>query len=406
MKKIVYAIVASSLLVSSVNALECKDINKELKIVDDFGEIFKNGKASGEIRTVYTGYKQKDNTLTDTSATALGGALKYETANYYGLNAAFKLRYSEDVEAASGDTSKGERSDELSSGNAVYAQLSEAYLAYDGCFFDYKLGRQLIDTPLADSDDIRMIPNTFEAFVMQYPSETLNVTLGHLSRWQGVDAGLDDGWVKTGESGTSFVGVTYEDVLAASLWYYNISKQNSAIYADLAYTLEFGESSSLTAAVQYLSESEISNSGIEANIYGASVELVLNDLTLGGSYNASSEEQGKASFSGFGGGTLFTNMDTMILDEITADREASSYVAGASYALGDFSLMYAYGNFEGEADSSSIEAHIAEQDIGVEYNHNDELVAYIMYVISEDKLSQVDTDSDWNHIRLMVSYNF
>ena len=422
MKRIILITISFTLLASSLNAIECKkevqdlksvrDIiqtgskmpQKDITLVDGFRAMFHEGKVSGQLRSVYV---QNDlETATNTYATAFGGLLKYETAKFNGVNLGFAMNYSEDISNISGDNGKGKRSDELSSSNEKYAQLSEAYIAYEGCVLDYKLGRQIVDTPLADSDDIRMIPNTFEGIVAQYPSDVFDVTLGFLNRWQGVDAGLDDEWVKTGEDGTTFIGVSYKGVVQSSLWYYNISEQNNAIYADLAYTFEFSETSSLSASIQYLNETEISNSGIEANIFGALFEYTLKDLTFGFAYNTSAKEKGKSSFSGFGGGTLFTNMDTMILDEITQDREASSYVGGVSYALGDFSLLYAYGNFKGENDSLGDKEHIVEQDIGVEYNYNDELVAYIMYVASEDKLNSLSTDNDWNHLRVMVNYNF
>lgn len=99
-------------------------------------------------------------------------------------------------------------------------------------------------------------------------------------------------------------------------------------------------------------------------------------------------------------------MDIMIIDEITSDRDASSYVAGASYGIGDFKFLYAYGNFEGKADSSFQKEHIVEQDMGIEYSFNDEFVAYLMYVKSEDKQSIANTDYDFDHIRFMANYNF
>lgn len=404
MKKIVISVITFTIFVSSASAIECKKESKDFTRVSGINSMFEEGKASGQLRTMYI--KTNFENAANTHATAVGGFLKYETAKYGGVNFGLTMNYTEDINALSGDTSNGERSDELSSTSSTYSQLSEAYIAYESCLFDYTLGRQIIDTPLADSDDIRMAPNSFEAFVINYPSDKLNVTLGYLSRWQGYDGGLDDAWVKTGKNGTSFVGASYEDGVETSLWYYNISEQNSAIYADIAYFFKFTKNTSLTTAAQYLNENEINDSGYEANIYGVSVELVLSDLSLALNYNTSSKELGKSSFSGFGGGTLFTNMETMIIDEITEDREASSFVGVALYNLGDFSFLYAYGDFKGKANSLGAKAHIVEQDVSIGYNLNDKLVAYVMYVDSKDKIAQVSSGYDWKKVQAMVNYNF
>ncbi|WP_373069796.1 hypothetical protein [Sulfurimonas sp.] len=403
MKKIVYSIVTCSLLVSSLSA------EQDSNSVDSFKAMFQEGKTSGQLRAMYVSQDPKETAATDTYATAAGAYLKFETAKYNGINGAVALTYSEDIKKASGDLDKNKRNDELSSSDGRYAQLSEAYLAYEGRFLDYKFGRQVIDTPLADSDDIRMVQNSFEAVTAEYKSDSLNVFMGYLNRWQGVDAGLDDEWVNTGHNGTTFIGASYSNIIDAQLWYYGINggeNANHAVYAELSYTHEFSEDIGLSVAAQYLNESEQDKSAIEANIYGAMVELSVSDLTVGAAYNESSKEKNKSSFSGFGGGALFTSMDIMILDEITADRDATSYVGGASYALGDFSLFYAYGDFKGDPDSVGDKAHIVEQDMGVEYNYNDEFAAYVIYVKSEDRLSSVTNENDWEHVRVMASYSF
>lgn len=408
MKKIVYSVVTCSLLVSSLNALECKK-EQGSSSVDGFKAMFQDAKTSGQLRAMYVSQDPKETAVKDTYATAVGGYLKFETAKYNGINGAVALTYSEDIKKASGDLDKNERNDELSSSDGRYAQLSEAYLTYEGCFLDYKFGRQIIDTPLADSDDIRMVQNSFEAVTAEYKSDSLNVIMGYLNRWQGVDAGLDDEWVNTGHNGTTFIGASYSNIVDAQLWYYGINggeNANDAVYAELSYTHDFSKDIGLSIAAQYLNESEQDKSGIEADIYGAMVELSVSGLTVGAAYNESSREKNKSSFSGFGGGALFTSMDIMILDEITSDRDASSYLASASYELGDFAIFYGYGDFKGDPDSSAVKEHIVEQDAGVEYNYNDEFAAYVIYVKSEDRLSSVTNGNDWEHVRVMASYSF
>jgi len=47
-----------------------------------------------------------------------------------------------------------------------------------------KIGRQELDTPFADSDDIAMIPNSFEAaiFTSNYLANS-SIFLGYIKRW-------------------------------------------------------------------------------------------------------------------------------------------------------------------------------------------------------------------------------
>jgi hypothetical protein len=170
-------------------------------------DMFKNAKVSGEIRTVYAGQNLEKAGEIDTYATAVGGHLKYETAELNGFSGAAALTTSHDMDFATGEGTK--QNSDLSSSDGEYTVLSEAYLNYKNGDFNFRTGRQVIDTPLADSDDIRMVPNTFEAHIATYELSDFSFMAGNLQEWQGVDAGLDDDWVKTGEDGTWFGGATY-----------------------------------------------------------------------------------------------------------------------------------------------------------------------------------------------------
>ncbi len=374
--------------------------------VSSFQEMFENAKVSGELRSIYAGYEYEKAGESDTYSTAFGGKVKYELAELNGFSGAAAFRISHDIGEATGDDEK--QNPELSSSDGEYTVLSEAYLNYRNGAFNFRAGRQLIDTPLADSDDIRMVPNTFEAYIATYEVADFSFMLGHLQKWQGVDADLDEEWVKTGEDGTWFGGLTYAaGDLEASAWYYNITKQLNAVYFDLSYNYKIDEDISILGAAQYLNESELSNSGEEASIYGLMAEFSVYDLCLSLAYNESEKQSGKTSFSGFGGGTLFTSMDIMILDEITADRDSQAVVAGVNYTIDDLTLFYAYGDFDGDADSLGDKANVVEQDIGFEYSVIPEKLAVSgVYVISEDKENSIKTDFDWDRFQLTVAYSF
>lgn len=154
---------------------------------------------------------------------------------------------------------------------------------------------------------------------------------------------------------------------------------------------------------QYLYEGEVDNSATEASIYGFMGEVVAYGVGLSFAMNKSEKFENKASFSGFGGGALFTNMDTMIIDEITQDREVLSYVAGLTYTYDKLEFLYAYGDFDGDEDSSGVKAHIREQNIGLGYNFNDEFSFGALYAIQDDL---EDSANDWHRAQVMLNYNF
>jgi hypothetical protein len=393
-----------------------KSEQKEMSVVDEFRHMFADGKVTGQIRSMYMQYNEKN--TQNTYATALGGMLKYELAEFKGFGGGVAFRTSNDINALSGEGVH--QNSELSGPSKSYTTVAEAYLSYTYEQFSARAGRQSFDTPLADTDDIRMIPNSFEAYTLLYEAEQYTVMLGHFDRWQGGDAGLENKWSKTGKDGVNFGGLSFEgELLEANGWVYNFSNAsqediaagsdangNNSYYVDLGIHYHFTKEIYMHAVAQYLQQKELDNSGVAAEIYGATVELVFDGLGLNIAYNESAKKAGKHSFSGYGGGTLFTSMDAMILDEITEDRRAYAWVGGVSYALGEVNFLYAYGDFSGDADSSGAKAHITEQNIGCEYTHNDELTVAALYVIDKNKAYPQSQDFNNDNFRLLVAYNF
>jgi len=98
--------------IASVHEVE----KKELDIVDGFTHMFKDGKVTGQVRSLYSSYTYEN--TQDVYATALGGFLKYELAEYKGFNAGVEFVSTHDIEALSGDGV--ERNSELSSASTSY----------------------------------------------------------------------------------------------------------------------------------------------------------------------------------------------------------------------------------------------------------------------------------------------
>ena len=382
---------------------------KELTVVDGFAHMFNDGRITGQVRSIFSSIDYLN--IQDTYVTALGGYFKYELAQYQGFSATIALRTSHDIYQLSGK--EDERNPNLSSSAGSYSKLTQASIDYSYEGLDVRIGRQIIDTPLADSDDIRMIANSFEAYVLNYEIDNITLMLAHLLAWQGYDANLDEAWIKTGENGTNFVGIVYSDSnVDTSIWYYNVNGKaddfmaSNSIYMDAIAHLHVNNKLFLHVGMQYLNQGELNHSGVSAHIYGLTSEVIYNNIGINLAYNKSLKHEGKKSFSGFGGGTLFTNMDSMILDHISEDRDVSSWVGGVSYKIDEFSFLYAYGDFLGEANSRLETEHIIEQDAGIEYLHNDNLTLALIYTKNSDLEDSNINDGSWENMRMLLAYNF
>ena len=366
--------------------------------------MFRDAKVSGNVRIMHDGYNQEEIGADNTYSTAIGGILKYELADFKGFNAGVAVYTSNNVSFATGNGTK--QTTELSSTAGSYAQMTEAYLNYKYEDFNLRAGRQVLETPLANADDRSMIQNTFNSYVLSYSYSGFEFMAGNIQTWQGVDADLDLGWSDAGSKGTNFGGVSYSDGLELGVWYYNVAKLTNAAYVEIGVSYDVNKNMNAHVMLQYLNEKELSESAIGADIYGALVEVTAYDVGMILAYNKSVKKVGRNSFSGFGGGALFTSMNTMIVDEIADDRAVGAYVAGASYSIGDFGFLYAYGDFDGGNNGANVQARIVEQDMGFEYNVNEELLVSAIYVLSEDKESSPKTGYDWQRAQVMLNYNF
>jgi len=398
--------------------------------INNFEDMFKNGVVSGQIEAMYSGH-QVDNNVNPYS-TAIGGQLMYKTASLSGFSAAVEFTTVHEIGALSGNNRDGKRATMLIADyNAAnqtttensYTELSQAFLEYTNSVLNVRLGRQLIDTPLADSDDIRIVNNTFEAYIASYEINNFSLMGGMLLEWQGTDAGLDtnEAWQDMGKDGTFFGGISYgSDLLDASVWYYDISEAESAntatgnvanqtVYVDTTVHAFANDNFSIDLSAQYLTQNEEDNSGIDTDIYGLKVETSLYDLGLVVAYNDRDSDTGKSSFSGFGGGTLFTNMDNMIIDTMS-NAQADVLMFGVTYDISDFNFYAMAAEFNGDLDINNAKEEIIEINLGFNYAINADLTLSAICTINDDKentgTNAIYTGGDFENYRLSVAYAF
>ena len=144
---------------------------------DDLSSMFKDGKVSGQLRefSILRNTNYSDTTADfSREANTVGGYLKFDTADYKGLSlgAAF---YTTNGFGLPGNSAHIDPT-LLGVNKSSYSLLGEAYVQYKYENTTFKGGRQKLDTPLAGSDDARMLPNLFEAYVLTN-TDIANTTL-------------------------------------------------------------------------------------------------------------------------------------------------------------------------------------------------------------------------------------
>ncbi len=164
-------------LLSSVN----------VNAAEDLSTMFSEGKASGQIRSFWVDreYQGTAGNTTHRDGWAVGGHLKYETADYEGLSFATAFYTSNALDISSN------RTDYLSNdmtllgpNNEDYSFIGELYAQYKIGNTIFKAGRQKIESPMAGTDDARMVPNLFEGYLLinkDLPDTT--IVAGHLTKF-------------------------------------------------------------------------------------------------------------------------------------------------------------------------------------------------------------------------------
>ncbi|MDD2368544.1 MAG: OprD family outer membrane porin [Sulfuricurvum sp.] len=378
-------------------------------------DVFGDGKVSGEIRTAYI--NQNNKVDTDTYGTSVGGILKYETAPWNDLKLGIGAYGSQKLNFATGDFDEGRANPDLFGKDThSFAYIGEAYLDYSIDDVTLRVGRQLIDIPFADTDDIRMHPNSFEAAMITYKGvEETALIGGYISRWAGYDSGNDISKFKKmapGSNGAVVVGISNEslDNIELNGWYYGIDKLSDIFYGDAKYTMEFGEVGSLELIGQLARFNEKNNSDVDGNIYGVGVNLSMGMFTLGAEYNKAFNAGGKHIISGFGNGPYVVDTEEVDLDDF---EDVNVYQFNAEADMGDIdlkdvTLFASYSKFKSAPDNTEAD----EIDLIARYKVTEALNAEVNYVVVNDKNKNLgnngtnDYNGGYNRFLVRINYNF
>jgi len=328
---------------------------------------------SGNLRAGYI--SSEDGAGIRTKSSAIGGKFGYVSPQWSGINVGATVYATEEL-------GKDDEGSFFGADGDGYSLLGEAYLQATLGSTSIKGGRFEYDSPYADTDDIRMIPNTFQGVVLSNTSlADTTIHAGHLSKWAGVDTDEPEEFRHLTDDGVNFIGVEYEgiDSVALQAWYYDAKDLAQLSYIEAIYSTDTFE---IGAQFAKQDDDTSDNSGPDGDAYGIFGSINVADFILTAAYN---DVDGTVT-NGFGGGPFFTSADDLTIDG-TEDQDALAL--GVEY---------------GGIDNLTIGVLNVEFDKG-----EDEIDYYAAYQMNESlsfELIHADLHDDGQSTRLIANLAF
>jgi len=220
---------------------------------------------------------------------------------------------------------------------------AEANIEYLYRYLDLMVGRFMVDTPYADSDDIRIVPNYFQGARLLYCDGVVGFEFLYLSKMAGWGSGGDIGQFKSlsevmGIDGIgSLLGVRlalFDDFV----WFYRLENGADLAYVDLDFE-DRGYRVAFQGCYAVSSGKELMGS-FRSAVVGILLSKEFGPFGCFGAYNKSLEG---FAMPAFGGGPYFTSMEELTLD--LAGQGGQSVVVGGSRRFGDLSVGVVGGRF-------------------------------------------------------------
>ena len=194
------SIPASAMIMSDKAILQNNMIvvyKKTPKSVEHLDEVLSKGMVYGRFRTnaFYWDWTQeaKNSGAKDNKALGVGGSLIYKTAPFQGVSATVGFYASEapsffredvqDVGKIKAGKDTISRYDASTTGHFSLNVVGQSYLEYDFAQTSIKVGRQLFESVFANSNDTKMIPNSFDGVSVRVKdfSKTI-IDVGYFTR--------------------------------------------------------------------------------------------------------------------------------------------------------------------------------------------------------------------------------
>ena len=427
-----------------------------LGAADDLSSMFSEGKVSGEIRSFYI--NRDDTSKPDNQiATAIGGKLLYETGSYKGISLGAGFYTTNRILRNLESTDKTMLNNTLFRNDGEsYSILGEAYVKYNakamGTNTIVKVGRQRLDTPLAGSDDARMLPNLFEAaVVINNDVQDTTLILAHVTKmapgtfanaYNGGIVGATAGYTavagNTAEYQGSYVGMgtwavghKTDGVTAASaiyahndlkvqLWDYYAHNILNAIYGQIDYSMKMDSLTPYVSA-QVIKEDAVGNKlvkgiggdgEVDSLYWGAKAGVKVAGLNTYVAYsktsanNATDAAYKNAIISPWGGMPAFTQ-GMVTRHQFLAGTKATKFAATYDFnKLGvNLSATGYYALFKMDANSGYGTARTTIEP-GFDLQYHPEAIKNLLVRLRGNFPNQFGNNRDWDEYRFILSYNF
>jgi len=372
------------------------------------GEVHPLDHTKAQLRVGYIQLNH-DGATSDRQALAIGGHLHIGSKRWRGARICAEAYTVQDMTTFQQDQPR--HSDFFDRSGNGFVTLSQAFLDMEWGHTEMKLGRQMIDTPHLDSDDIRMMPNYFQAWIMTnkdfLPWKFSFGKVDKMAGWEnGIDASRFIEIEKVAGStqkrdGLYLLSAIYDGIDDITLqgWYYYLPDLYDILYVEMAYKLIL-EDMTWTLGLQYDRANGIGHQlvgDIGSSTYGISLQSSFDDrgVTLLMAYNRDVGEHG--AIGSFGGGPFFTSLEDQTID--TIQERGDAWIVGGDYTFEAIKVGVTYGHFQADQKSHY---NKSETDLIVEYAIGDQLGMTMVYATIHDE-NQKD---GYQQFRLVMNMNF
>lgn len=359
---------------------------------------------SGYLRAGYIQTEQDSHE----AATAIGGELGcgYRLNQYIKAHLGVFASFDPGLNSHNDDNIQG---DFFNSKKDSYLILGEAVLTLSYQQFEAHLGRQNFDSPHLDGDDLRMIANLFEAYLLDYHySDELYFGTGFVREASGWENGasasqfVSIGEALGGKSNGAWVSwLNYQqDDFINDTWFYYIPDHITIFYSEFIFSHEISETLAYSFGLQYDWGKDTGNARLgqlDAHTFGVMGAVAWTDFIFTAAYNRNIGDSG--ALASIGGGPFFTSVEDQTLDAVEAD-DSESILLSLEYKINNsLGLGVAAAKFNA---SEKNDYNKEELNLFINYNWNETVAAEVMYAVVDD----LNSEPDLHQVRVILTYQY
>jgi hypothetical protein len=353
---------------------------------------------------VRAGYIQTDHL----SGSAVAGELGcgYQLNLYIKAHLGLFASYDFGVNSHDDDNIQG---DFFNSKKDSYLIVGEAVLSLSYGQFDAHLGRQKFDSPHMDADDLRMIPNLFEAYLLDYHfTDELSAGAGFVREAAGWENGANASqFVSIGEAlggddrGAWVSWLNYQqENIAGDAWFYYIPEHLTIFYTEVIFSDHLSDDLSYSFGLQYdwgKDSGKAKLGRVDAHTIGVMAAVEWTGFTFTAAYNKNFGDTG--ALASIGGGPFFTSVEELTLDAVNGEN-SQSFLLSLEYIINNNLTLGAAG---GKFSASNKKTFNQEElNVFINYNWNDKVAAELMYAVVDD----LNSEPDMHQVRVILTYQY